>query len=126
MESQLELRLVAVGEQDVSVHHCPSQEVQSEQSHGSGNRGQHADHDQERARSTYIPDHDRLCSPSDARLDICADGNVVIQELEQVVALFLFQADNAACDCFKNQYHDLNTTYEWTHIVDSQTVPFRQ
>jgi hypothetical protein len=54
--------------------------------------------DVQKQKSTYIPYNNSLGTPSDANLDIVAQSNVVVKELEEVVALFLLETDNLACE----------------------------
>lgn len=45
-----------------------------------------------------VPDDDRAGLPPDAGLEVGAVREVVVEEFEQRVGLFLFQADNVASD----------------------------
>jgi hypothetical protein len=47
---------------------------------------------------TVVPNHHGSRSPSDAGLDILAPRNMLIQELQQVVAFFLLEADNISSE----------------------------
>lgn len=49
-------------------------------------------------RDPVVPNHDGALLPLDACLEVGAVGQVVVQELEQRVGLFAFQADNVAGD----------------------------
>lgn len=48
---------------------------------------------------SIIPDYDRLWLPSNPCLVVDTTANVVQQELEQIVALLLFEPIDAASDC---------------------------
>lgn len=50
-------------------------------------------------RDAVVPHHDRALLPLDARLEVGAVREVVVQELEQRVRLFLLEADDVAGDC---------------------------
>jgi hypothetical protein len=50
-------------------------------------------------RDAVVPHDDGALLPLDARLEVAAKREVVVQELEQRVRLFLFQAYNVARDC---------------------------
>jgi len=49
-------------------------------------------------RYTVVPDDDGALLPLDARLEVGAIREVVVQELEDRVRLFLFEAYNVAGD----------------------------
>lgn len=48
---------------------------------------------------TYIPDDNSARPPADTALNILAEGNVVKEELQEEVGLFLLVANNVASDC---------------------------
>ena len=50
-------------------------------------------------RDAVVPHDDGALLPLDTRLEVAAKGEVVVQELEQRVRLFLLQAYNVARDC---------------------------
>ena len=47
---------------------------------------------------TYIPHNDGARLPADASLEILREGNVVVQELQQVIRLFFLEADDIPRD----------------------------
>lgn len=47
---------------------------------------------------TIIPHHHRPGRPLDAGLEILTFGNVIVEEVEQVVALFFLEADDAPAE----------------------------
>lgn len=49
-------------------------------------------------RHTVIPDHNRARRPLDAGLEVLALGNVVVQKVEQEVALLLLEAHDASAE----------------------------
>lgn len=54
---------------------------------------------QRRMRShTVIPHHHRARRPLDTHLKVLTFGNVIVEEVEQVLALLLFEADNAPAE----------------------------
>ena len=56
------------------------------------------DHQLEENSMTYIPDNDSFLAPSHANMEILSVRDVIVQELQQEIALFLLQANNVACD----------------------------
>lgn len=47
-------------------------------------------------RNTVVPDDNRVLLPLQAGLQIRAEGDVLVEEVEEVVRLLLLQADDAA------------------------------
>lgn len=47
---------------------------------------------------TVIPHHDRARRPLDPNLEVLSFSNVIIEEVEQVLAFLLFEADNAPAE----------------------------
>lgn len=47
---------------------------------------------------TVIPHHHRARRPLDTNLEILTLGNVIVEEVEQVLAFLLFEADNAPAE----------------------------
>lgn len=46
-----------------------------------------------------VPDHDGSLLPLDAGLEVSAEGDVVVQELEDSLGLLVLQADDVPGDC---------------------------
>lgn len=86
---------------DGGAGHCASQEWPNGQSHDSmpeiNTTSSCSDH-QEKAFPTYIPNHDVSWRPFHANLEILPEGNMIIQELQQVVAFLLFVSDDVSSD----------------------------
>ena len=45
-----------------------------------------------------IPNYNGIRPPSDSGLEVLRQGNMVIQELEEIIALFLLEADNVSSE----------------------------
>jgi hypothetical protein len=63
---------------------------------------------------SYVPNNDSARSPLDASLKILGFGNVVIEELEQILALLYFEPVDAASDC---------SELAWSHKQRMRGVP---
>jgi hypothetical protein len=48
---------------------------------------------------SVVPDDDGLLLPLDAGVEVGAPGDVLVEEVEDGVGLFLLEADNVAGDC---------------------------
>jgi len=55
-------------------------------------------------RHPVVPDHDGPFFPLDPSLEVGAVREVVVQELEEGVGLFLLEADDLAGDCGRGQF----------------------
>lgn len=49
-------------------------------------------------RDTVIPNNNSLWSPSHTGLNILAHCDMVVQEFQEVITLFLLEADNVPCE----------------------------
>lgn len=71
-------------------------------------------------RDSVIPCHNGAHIPLHAALQICGQGNVVVQEFEKVVALFLLEANDAASELWIDVQRLLASS--WVRANDGMDV----
>lgn len=64
---------------------------------------------------SVVPHNDCALLPLDPGLEVSAVRQVVIQELQKRIRLFLLQANDFSGDCSPGQYDVIPSSLQWTH-----------